>query len=257
MLNIITEGPDSTQANGTPPLIVAHGLYGSARNWGVLQKRLATSRQVIAVDMRNHGESPHENSQSYPDMAADLAEVIAAHGGRADLLGHSMGGKAAMVLALTQPALVNRLIVADIAPTAYSHSQIDKIDALRHVDLTTITRRGEADAQLKPHLPDDMLRAFLLQSLRLGGEGANWRLNLDVLEREMPLITGWPDITGQFEGKTLFLRGALSDYVQPEHAALIAGLFPNAQTESIDGANHWLHAEKPREFQEVVEEFLG
>ena len=117
MLNFITEGaPD-----GTPPLIIAHGLYGSARNWGVLQKRFAASRQVIAVDMRNHGESPHLPSQSYPDMARDLAEVIEANGGRADVLGHSMGGKAGMVLALTRPDLVNRLIVADIAPVAYTH----------------------------------------------------------------------------------------------------------------------------------------
>ncbi|MEX0968952.1 MAG: alpha/beta fold hydrolase [Paracoccaceae bacterium] len=253
MLNTITEGAP----NGTPPLLVAHGLFGAARNWGVLQKRMAASRQVIAVDMRNHGESPHLPSHSYPDMAADLAEVIAAHGGRADVLGHSMGGKAAMALALTQPDLVNRLIVADIAPVAYTHSQADKIMALRQVDLPSVTRRSEADAQLKPHLADDMLRAFLLQSLRLGEGGASWRLNLDVLERDMGHIIGWPEVSGQYEGETLFLRGELSDYVQPAHAAHITALFPNARTESIAGANHWLHAEKPREFQAAVEGFLG
>tara|TARA_R110002049_G_scaffold155193_1_gene320046 strand:- start:1020 stop:1781 length:762 start_codon:yes stop_codon:yes gene_type:complete len=253
MLNFITEGaPD-----GTPPLIIAHGLYGSARNWGVLQKRFAASRQVIAVDMRNHGESPHLPSQSYPDMARDLAEVIEANGGRAEVLGHSMGGKAGMVLALTRPDLVNRLIVADIAPVAYTHSQGDKIVAMRAVDLSTTTRRSDADAQLKPHLADDMLRSFLLQSLRLGEGGASWRLNLDVLEADMPKIIGWPEVSGQFTGPTLFLRGALSDYVLPDHAALITRLFPHAKTESVAGANHWLHAEKPREFQAAVEGFLG
>jgi len=252
MLNFTVEGA----ADGTPPLIIAHGLFGSARNWGVLQKRLAASRQVIAVDMRNHGDSPWFDSQTYPEMATDLAEVIMAHGGRADVLGHSMGGKAAMVLALTQPDLVNRLIVADIAPVSYGHSQIDKIAALRHLDLSSVTRRGEADAQLKPHLPDDMLRAFLLQSLRLSPEGASWRLNLDVLERDMPRITGWPETNGQFTGPCLFLRGALSDYVLPTHAARIAQLFPSAEHQAIEGANHWLHAEKPREFQDAVEMFL-
>ena len=122
-------------ATSRPPLLIAHGLFGSARNWGVISKRLAQDRQVIAVDMRNHGDSPRSPVHDYPSMAADLAETIAAHGGRADVLGHSMGGKAAMALALSDPALVNRLIVADVAPVAYRHSQLEYVRAMQAVDL--------------------------------------------------------------------------------------------------------------------------
>jgi esterase len=131
MLNTLIHGEDTSQ----PPLLIAHGLFGSARNWGVLAKRLSDTRRVLAVDMRNHGASPWEDSHTYPDLAADLAEVIAAHGGVADVVGHSMGGKAAMALALGHPRTVRRLVVADIAPVAYGHTQQPMIDAMRAVDL--------------------------------------------------------------------------------------------------------------------------
>lgn len=149
MLNTILHGAPGAGV----PLVIAHGLYGSARNWGVIAKRLSETRQVIAVDMRNHGSSPRETVQGYPEMAADLAEVIAAHGGRADLLGHSMGGKAAMVLALSQPDLIERLMVADIAPVAYTHSQIQYVEAMKAVDLSEVSRRSDADAQLAASVP--------------------------------------------------------------------------------------------------------
>ena len=134
MLNTLLNGTQGAK----PPLLIVHGLYGSGRNWGVIAKRLSDERQVIAVDQRNHGDSPWTESHGYEDMAGDLAEVIEAHGGKADVLGHSMGGKAAMVLALTRPELVNRLILADIAPVTYDHSQIQYIEAMRAVDLDAI-----------------------------------------------------------------------------------------------------------------------
>jgi len=239
-----------------PPLVIAHGLFGSARNWGVVAKRLSAAREVIAVDMRNHGASPRAPEHSYEAMAADLAEVIAARGGRADLLGHSMGGKAAMVLALTRPALVRRLIVADIAPAAYGHSQGDYIDAMRAVDLTRVARRSDADAQMAGTVPDPGVRAFLLQSLAMTDGQAEWRLNLDVLEAEMPRIMGFPALAGRFDGPTLFVTGALSDYVRPEHRAAIAARFPTARIETIPGAGHWVHAEAPGPFIEAVSAFL-
>jgi esterase len=241
----------------SPPLLIAHGLFGSGRNWGVIARRMADRRDVLTVDMRNHGESPHFPTQSYPEMAADLAEVIAQNGGQADVLGHSMGGKAAMVLALTRPEMVNRLIVADIAPVAYTHDQTRHIDAMRGLDLTGLESRAEADRRLSATLPDPALRAFFLQSLDLRATPPRWRLNLDVLEREMPKIVGWPDVTGRFDGPTLFLSGALSAYLRPEHRAPIRALFPNARFARIPGAGHWLHAEKPLEFEETVRVFLA
>lgn len=244
-------------ASALPPLLIVHGLYGSARNWNVIAKRLSAGREVLAVDMRNHGASPRFPTQSYPEMAADLAEVIGAHGGRADVLGHSMGGKASMVLALGHPDMVRRLVVADIAPVAYAHDQTQYIDAMRALDLTGLASRGEADRRLAATVPDPGLRAFFLQSLDLKAEGGpRWRLNLDVLEAEMPKIVGWPGVTGRFDGPTLFLTGGESHYVQPEHRALIRPLFPNARFAKLPGAGHWLHADKPREVEETVRIFL-
>ena len=251
MLNVLSFGDHA----GIPVLIV-HGLFGSGRNWGVIARRLAETRPVIAVDMRNHGDSPRFATQGYADMAGDLAQVIAAHGGRADVLGHSMGGKAAMVLALTHPDRVRRLIVADIAPVAYGHSQSHHIAAMRALDLTGLRARSEADRRLAETVQDAALRAFFLQSLDLKSDPPRWKLNLDVLEAEMPKIVGWPEITGRYDGPALFLSGALSDYVRPEHRATITALFPRARLARIPGAGHWLHADKPREFEAAVQTWL-
>ena len=234
-----------------PPLLVAHGLYGSARNWGVIAKRLSDRGPVTAVDMRNHGESPRAETQSYADMAIDLGAAIET---RWDLLGHSMGGKAAMVLALSQPEKIRKLVVADIAPVAYGHTQIQYIEAIRAIDLDDVETRGDADRQLQAHVPEEGIRAFLLQSLDV--KGRRWRLNHDVLAAEMEKIVGFPEVTGRFEGPALFLSGADSDYVRPEHRDRIRDLFPNARFAKIPGAGHWLHAEKPREFEAAVRVFL-
>ncbi|MCK0095528.1 alpha/beta fold hydrolase [Yoonia sp. F2084L] len=245
MLNTVTyDGPAGT------PLLIAHGLFGSARNWGVIAKRLSATQPVITVDMRNHGGSDWADSHSYPDLATDLAEVIDRP---TDVLGHSMGGKAAMVLALQNPSLVNRLIVADIAPVTYSHSQMGPIEAMRRVDLTAVESRADAKAQLgdlEPGVAD-----FLLQSLDM--KDRKWRLNLDVLSIEMDKIIGFPQVSGQFDGPTLFLSGGTSDYVQRDARPQIKTLFPNAKFAKIPGAGHWLHAERPREFAAAVSAFLG
>ncbi|QLQ19767.1 MAG: alpha/beta fold hydrolase [Exiguobacterium profundum] len=246
--------------SGETPLLIVHGLFGSARNWGVIARRLADTREVLAVDMRNHGASPRFPTQSYPEMAADLAQVIAAEGGPMDVLGHSMGGKAAMVLALTQPGLVRRLVVADIAPVAYTHDQTRNVAAMKALDLTVTEdghlTRAEADRRLAQTISDPGLRAFFLQSLSLRSHPPHWRLNLDVLEAEMPKIVGWPGTEGRFDGPALFLTGATSAYVQPEHRPVIRALFPNARFAKIPEAGHWLHADKPRAFEETVRVFL-
>jgi esterase len=240
-----------------PTLVIAHGLYGSGRNWGVIARRLADRRDVVAVDMRNHGESPRFPTQGYPEMAADLAEVIENLGPQpVDLLGHSMGGKTAMQLALTRPELIRRLVVADIAPVAYSHDQTRNARAMSDLDLSRITTRAEADTALANSIDDPALRAFFLQSLDLRQRPPRWKLNLAVLEAEMPKIVGWPGTEGRFDHPALFLTGAESHYVRPEHRETIRALFPKARFAKIPGAGHWLHAEKPREFEETVRVFL-
>ena len=247
---------DIGAAGRLPPRLIVHGLFGSARNWGAIAKRLSDDRRVVSVDMRNHGSSFRAESQSYPDMAGDLAEVIETLGAPMDVLGHSMGGKAAMQLALTHGELIDRLVVADIAPVAYGHSQSHLVRAMRGLDLRDLSARSEADRRLAAAVGDAGVRAFLLQSLDLKADTPVWRLNLDVLEREMDRITGWPGTEGRFEGPALFLAGALSDYVRPEHRERIKHLFPNAKFARIPGAGHWLHAERPREFEAALRTFL-
>lgn len=237
---------------GATPLVIAHGLFGSARNWGAIAKRLSADRQVIAVDMRNHAESPWDDVHGYPEMADDLAGAIP---GRAHVLGHSMGGKAAMMLALRHPDKVDRLVVADIAPVAYGHTQLHLVDAMEALDLSGVATRGDADRALAETVDDRGVRAFLLQSLDV--KAKRWRLNLGALRAEMPNVLGFPDVSGVFEGPTLFLSGAASDYVRPEHRAPIKALFPAARFAKIPGAGHWLHADKPREFSATVAAFLG
>lgn len=250
-LEIIRHG----DAQGGVPLLIAHGLFGSARNWGVIARQMAQTRPVLAVDMRNHAGSPWADSHGYDDMAADLAGAIG-HSGPMDVVGHSMGGKAAMVLALTQPALVRRLVVADIAPVGYGHTQAPLIRAMRALDLGGLDGRAEADRRLADTVPDRGVRAFLLQSLDLRADPPRWRLNLDVLEAEMARIVGWPTVSGRFENPVLFLSGGASDYVLPEHRAPIKALFPRARFARFPGAGHWLHAERPAEFVETLRIFL-
>lgn len=251
MLNVLSYPSDGT----APPVLIVHGLYGSARNWGVISKRLSDRGPVFAVDQRNHGLSPRHATHTYPDMAQDLAEVITESGlGPMDVIGHSMGGKAAMVLALTKPELVNRLVVADIAPVTYTHSQLQYIEAMQKLDLTQIEKRSDAHAKLSDYIDDPALISFFLQSVDL--KTKSWHLNLDVLASEMPRIIGFPEVTGAFDGPTLFTSGAQSDYVAQDHRPKIKTLFPNAVFAKIKDAGHWLHADKPREFEAVLRGWL-
>ena len=236
------------------PLLIAHGLYGSGRNWGVIARRLSDTRRVTAVDMRNHGASFWDNDNSYPALAGDLAEVIDHLGGPMDVLGHSMGGKAAMVLALTRPDSLRRLIIGDIAPVGYGHSQMQYITAMRAVDLGAVTRRSEASDQLAALGVDAALTSFLTQSLDVA-EG-RWRLNLDALASNMASILDFPAREATHDGPTLFLSGAASDYVDRSYRPTIQSLFPNARFARVPGAGHWLHADNPRAFEANVRAYL-
>ncbi|MCR8723002.1 alpha/beta fold hydrolase [Frigidibacter sp. ROC022] len=236
-----------------PTLLIAHGLFGSGRNWGVIARRLADSRQVVTVDMRNHAASPRDERHDYPALAEDLAETIADLGAPCDMLGHSMGGKAAMVCAVTRSELLRRLIVADIAPVGYAHTQMHLIEAMRAVG-SDFASRAEADAALAPLVEEPSVRSFLLQSLDM--KEKRWTLNLDALAGNMDNILGFPPLTGSFPGPALFLTGAESSYVLPEHRGEIRRLFPAARFAKIPGAGHWLHAEKPRETEAAIRVFL-
>ncbi|MCA0042847.1 alpha/beta fold hydrolase [Celeribacter litoreus] len=253
MLNTLLNGQPTDRA----PLLIVHGLFGSARNWGVISKRLSDQRLVASVDQRNHGESPRGQTQSYWDMAADLAEVLeplVAEHGPMHVMGHSMGGKAVMVLALQRPDLIKSLIIADISPVSYSHDNTPLIDAMRKVDLSTVEKRSDADRQLAHDVLDAGVRAFLLQSLVV--KEKKWLLNLDVLEEEMPKITAFPEVSGQYDGPVFFLSGGESTYVERDHRERSKALFPNAKFASIPGTGHWLHAEKPREFEAAMRAWM-
>jgi pimeloyl-ACP methyl ester carboxylesterase len=249
MLNYSEHGETNT-----PTLLIVHGLYGSGRNWGVIAKRLSDVARVVTPDLRNHGYSPRHDVHGYPQMADDLASLIDHIGGPVDIVGHSMGGKASMALALTHPEVVNRLVVADIAPVSYSHSQLQFITAMRAVDMSKVSRRSDAEAQLMALGVDPALCSFFTQSLDVPQK--RWRLNLDVLAAEMGKILAFPDYASSFSKPTLFLSGAESDYVLPPYRPTIKGLFPKARFAKIPGAGHWLHAEKPREFEAAVRAFL-
>ncbi len=250
MLNYDTYGPEDA-----PSLLIAHGLFGSGRNWRAIAKRLSAEFRVTTIDMRNHADSFWSDEMTYPTMAQDLAEVIEATHVPAIVMGHSMGGKAAMTLALTRPELVERLIIADIAPVRYTHSHAHLIDAMQAVDMSKIEKRADVGDALSDTVDDPALRAFFLQSVEIKDGRAKWLLNLAALKNSMPQIIGWPDITGSYSGPTLFVAGANSDYVDEKGRAAIKPLFPNARFAKLKDAGHWLHADQPRAFVETLRLF--
>lgn len=243
-----------------PPLVVLHGLFGAKRNWASIAKALAPHHRVLAVDLRNHGASPWDAVHDYPALAGDVARFIRTHvGGPAAVLGHSMGGKAAMVLALEEPGLVERLVVVDIAPAPSRTTLIDALQAMQQVPLAACTRRGDVDAALASTIVDPAVRAFLVQNVTTGSAGLAWAMNLDAIAHNFPAIVGFPDVPAgrTFSGPTLFVVGERSDYVRPEHHAAIHRLFPAATVEVVTGAGHWVHAEAPDAFLAVLSGFLS
>jgi len=242
------------------PVLVLHGLFGSATNWSGIARRLAGQCHVFALDLRNHGASPWAERMDYAAMADDVAAFIAGHGlARAAILRHSMGGKTAMVLALAQPSLVERLVVVDVAPVAHPPTNDVYLAAMKGLDLNQITRRAEADALLRPHIPDDGIRLFLLQNLVAGPAGMRWRLNLDAIIAALPDLTGFPAYPAhvKYAGPTLVVRGGDSDYVGERDLAAFRRRFPAMRLVTIAGAGHWVHAERSAEFLAAVTPFLA
>jgi len=243
------------------PLLILHGLFGSARNWGGIARRLAGHHKVHLLDARNHGASPWAATMTYPEMAEDVAGYIEAEGiAPVNVIGHSMGGKTAMVLALTRPTLVRRLIVVDIAPVSYRHGAqepyADYITAMKALDVDHITRRSEAETILMPAIPDAAMRSFIVQNLESQQDRYRWRINLDGIAANLQNLTGFPEIDGQFDGPTTIIAGELSNYVRPRDEAEIRRRFPQARIEVIEGAGHWPHADQPDRLMTILDRAL-
>lgn len=247
------------QGSGSP-LLILHGLFGSGRNWSTPAQRLGAVHHVFALDARNHGASPWADSMSYADMTEDVQAFATAHRlGPAAIMGHSMGGKTAMLLALHHAEAVERLVIVDVAPVTYPPVLAAYVRAMRAVDLAGVSRRAEVDAQLAGAITSQAERAFLLQNLVLDRGQARWRLNLPVLDRFMPGISGFPEPAADvsFAGPALFVAGEHSSYVRPEYRPAIERLFPRARIVQVPGAGHWLHAERPDAFLALVMPFLA
>lgn len=248
-----------------PPLILLHGLFGSLENLGGITRRLQDQWQIHALDQRNHGASPHTDTMDYPAMADDVLAYMDAQGlEKASILGHSMGGKTAMQVALQAPGRVERIIVADIAPVTYKPRHDAVLEGLTSVDLGSIRTRQDADRVLADHVEELGVRQFLLKNLvRVGDDEQGqhpgpyrWRLNLPVIEQCYPRLAQAPEGDGPFEGPVLFIKGADSAYIQEKHRDDIRQRFPAADLRIINGTGHWLHAEKPDSFAALCRRFL-
>ena len=246
------------ETHGPTPLIMLHGLFGSGTNFRSVAKRLATRRNVHCPDLRNHGNAPWDAEHTYPALAADVLAWMDRMGlKRADLLGHSMGGKVAMALALEAPARVRRLIVVDIAPVTYAHSLADYARAMLAVDLGALQTRRDADRILATTIPESGIRSFLLQNLKPTATGWAWRIHLRALLAHMRDIGAFPNFGDKsYSGDSLFLHGARSDYVRKEHEEAIFARFPQARLQAVADSGHWVHAEQPEVFFRVVSGFF-
>ncbi len=237
-----------TEYGAGPPIVILHGLVGSARNWHAIAKQLESTHRVYALDLRNHGSSLWHDSMTYRDLADDVRDFIEQHNlEQAVVIGHSMGGKTAMLLALQYQELVGTLVVVDIAPVPYQHSFIQYVQAMQGLNLSGLSRRDDADEALSDDVPEPGVRMFLLQNLVYKNKRFDWRINLPALSANMAELTGFPReaMNRIYFGKTLVISGGQSIYVQPEHHRTIYALFPNAGITVIPNAGHWVHADQP------------
>jgi len=239
-------------------LFIMHGVFGSSDNWQTLGKVFSEKNKIYLLDLRNHGKSPHSDDFDYDFMVADILELMddekiqSAH-----ILGHSMGGKVAMNLATKHPERVKKLIVVDIAPKYYPphHQQI--FEGFNSVDLNSIESRKDADDQIKKVISDIGVRQFLLKNLERTKDGFEWKLNVAAIQKAIENMGEGLEQKVSFDGQTLFIAGGKSDYIVSDDHEAILRVFPNAAIETIEGAGHWVHAEKPKELANSVLEFLS
>jgi len=242
------------------PVIILHGLFGSARNWRSIAKKLGNQYQVFSVDLRNHGDSEHADSMYYMEMVEDLRQFLHDRNlDKASLIGHSMGGKTAMAFALEYEEIIDKLVVLDIAPVQYKNEFEQLIDAMLGLELGEISSRNQANDLLKSGIKDGGLRLFLLQNLIHEAEGFQWRINLPAIKAALTDISAFPTFmkSSQYSGPTLFLGGEMSDYILPDYHKDIKSFFPEADIISITAADHWLHADQPQRVFEEISRFLA
>ena len=246
-------------------VVFLHGLFGQGRNFTQAAKALQPELRSLLVDLPNHGHSRWTDTVDYVDVADRVAAFLRERwvdAGRTHLVGHSMGGKVAMVLALRHPDLVDRLVVVDIAPDRSEGADefVHLLDSLASLDLATLVRRGDADEQLRARIDNDTVRGFLLQNLRSipaeEGGGFRWQANLDLLRRDLEVIGGFPEVDATFDRPVLWLAGERSLYVGPQHAEHMRRLFPRTRLVTVKGAGHWVHSERPDAFVSALRTFL-
>lgn len=259
-LNTSLVGDPQTAAHR---VVFLHGLFGRGRNFGMIATGLAPEAASLLVDLPNHGASGWTDRFDYAEIADIVANELRrgfAADGSVDVVGHSMGGKVAMVLALRHPDLVRRLVVLDISPVDSRSSRGEfqhLLYSLSSVDLSQVSRRSDAEDRLREKIPKDGVRSFLLQNLKRGDRGYEWEPNLALLRAELPNIMGWPDTSGaQFTGPVLWVRGERSDYVIDEDAPAMRALFPRTRRLTLRDANHWVHSDKPAEVIDALRGFL-
>jgi len=241
-----------------PPLILLHGLFGMGNNLSMIARPLSEHFTVYRLDLRNHGRSPRAESMTLTEMAEDvLAFMDANHLSEASVLGHSLGGKVAMQLALLHPTRVSKLMVADIAPVAYASHHNNVFDGLNAVDLSLLTSRKDADLILQQYIDEEEVRLFILTNLYRNDRGGfDWRINLSALQQCYAEISQANDAEGVYQGPTLFIKGELSDYISEGSHTIIKRMFPQSQIKVIPATSHWLHAEQPGVFADLVKNFL-
>lgn len=238
-------------------ILLIHGLFGSLDNLGMIAKALKEHYHVVSVDVRNHGQSFHNNNMEYNELANDIIHVMdelkikSAH-----ILGHSMGGKIAMQLAINFPERVNKLIIADIAPVEYPPHHERIINGLKSINLTTTTTRKEADQQLAKYVETASVRQFLLRNLSMKNKCLAFKCSLNDIADCYPQIMAGFSLAQSYSGDTLFIKGGDSDYIQATHKDIITTIFPNSTAKIIQGTGHWLHAEKPAIFNKLVLNYL-
>jgi pimeloyl-ACP methyl ester carboxylesterase len=240
------------------PMIILHGLMGSSDNWLPQAKMLGEHYHVWVVDQRNHGQSPHSNEFNYKVLSEDILNFIQEHHIDSPvIIGHSMGGKAAMNFALTHPDKLDKLIVVDIAPKAYDVRHDHIVEGLKAVPIDSVQSRQEANDALAPHISSEAVRQFLLKNLMRKPEGGfGWRINLPVIDQSLEMISGGLVNEGMFEKMTMFIRGSKSDYILDDDREAIKKIFPNSTLVTME-TGHWVQAEKPEEFVQVVLSFLN
>ncbi len=241
-----------------PALIILHGLFGSSTNWRAVANVLSNHAQVITIDLRNHGQSPHSDEQTYPLMADDLAELMIDLSLKSvDIIGHSIGGKVAMTFAEMFPKKVRKLMVVDIAPRQYQPSHRSIFDALLNIDLSQYTTRREVDAALAEKLPMKAVRQFLLMNLAVSEQGLSWQINLQALSDNYLHLLEAVCQVGNISVPSCFIRGGQSDYIQQMDHDEITAIFNHVVIETIDDAGHWVHAESPQEFTKKAMHFFN